>query len=208
MREDRIQLARNVIAFCFLALLWSRPAVAQSDQDRFQIGVQLVGASSSEFDSTDIGAGGRFSVHPTTWLGVEAEVNTYADDFADTPAFSRSRVEGLFGVTVGPRIDRHRIFAKLRPGFVDFRRAPEQFACIAIFPPPLSCTLAAGETVFALDFGGGLELFPTGRTFIRVDAGDRLVRYPRAVLDTDGSVRESGFFSHDFRFAIGGGVRF
>jgi len=176
--------------------------------DKFQFGVQLAGAFSSEFDSTDVGIGGRVSWHQATLLGAEAEVTGYPRDFADSPGFSRGRLEALFGVTIGPRIGRHRVFAKLRPGFVMFREASQPFACIAIFPPPLSCVLATGKTVFALDLGGGLELSPTGRTFVRVDAGDRLVRYPRTVLETNSRVREGGFFSHDFRFAIGGGLRF
>ena len=115
-----------------------------------------------------------------------------------------------FGIPENPRWPRSNGWTsgKLRPRFVIFRDAPEPFACILIFPPPLSCTLAGGETVFALDFGGGVELFPTGRTFVRVDAGDRVVRYPSPVLERDGTARKDAFFSHEFRFAIGGGVRF
>ncbi len=200
---------RVVVGSAFVLLvLCSRPAAAQDDESQFELGVQLAGAVSSEFESTDIGVGGRFSWHPTTVLGAEAEVTFYPGDFPDAPAFSRSRIESLFGVTVGPRIGGLRPFAKLRPGVVSFREAPEPFPCILIFPPPLRCALAGGETVFALDVGGGVELFPTGRTFVRVDAGDRLVRYPAPALDADGTAREDAFFSHDFRFAIGGGVRF
>lgn len=197
-----------VFVFVLLVLWWSRPAVAQADESQFQLGVQLAAAVSSEFDKTDIGVGGRFSWHPTALLGAEAEVTFYPGDFPDAPAFSRSRIESLFGVTVGPRIGGLRPFAKLRPGVVNFREAPAPFACILIFPPPLRCALASGATVFALDVGGGIELFPTGRTFVRVDAGDRIVRYPAPALDADGTAREDAFFSHDFRFAIGGGVRF
>jgi hypothetical protein len=114
----------------------------------------------------------------------------------------------LFGVTIGPRIGRLRPFAKLRPGFVTFREASEPLACILIFPPPLPCRLAVGTTVFALDLGGGIELFPTGRTSVRVDIGDRLVRYPGTVLDRNAMAREAAFFSYDFRFGIGVGLRF
>jgi hypothetical protein len=88
-----------------------------------------------------------------------------------------------------------------------FRESPGPFACIAVFPPPLSCTLASGRTVFAFDVGGGVEFYATPRTFVRVDAGDLLLKYPGPVFDTNLTVRQT-FYSHDFRFAAGAGVRF
>ncbi|HUK37249.1 MAG TPA: hypothetical protein VLV86_25210 [Vicinamibacterales bacterium] len=181
-------------------MLWPHAATAQSDGTRFQLGAQFASAVWGAFDSTDVGGGARFSWEPRSLLGIETELDVYPRDFASTPAFSRSRIEALFGVTVGPRLGRVRPFAKLRPGFVTFREAPAPFACIAIFPPPLSCTLGAGATVFALDAGGGLEWLWARRTFLRVDISDRLMKYPGSALDTN--------FSHDFRFALGAGVRF
>jgi hypothetical protein len=197
-----------IAAFAFLFLISARPASAQDDGRTFQATVQFAGADSGEFDSTDRGVGGRVSWHPLSLVGVEAELDYYPGDFADEPAFSSSRVEGLFGATVGPRIGPFRPFAKLRPGFVAFREAPEPFACILIFPPPLACQLAVGRTVFALDVGGGLEWLPSDRTVVRIDAGDRAMRYPGPILNRDGSIENETFFGHDFRFAIGGGVRF
>jgi hypothetical protein len=187
---------------------WSPQAFAQTDERNVQLGVNLSAVSSGEFDSTDLGVGGRVSWHPVDLLGAEAEVTFYPSDFADEPAFSSSRLEGLFGVTIGPRIGRLRPFAKLRPGFVRFAEAPEPFPCILIFPPPLRCQLAAGETVLALDIGAGIEFLMTERAFARVDVGDRAVRFPGLVLDSDGTQREDAFFSHDFRFQLGGGLRF
>jgi hypothetical protein len=115
-------------------------------------------------------------------------------------AFSAGRVEGLFGATVGPRLGRVRPFAKLRPGFLTFREAPQPIACVLIFPPPLRCVLAGGQTLFALDVGGGVEWLSSDRTFVRADAGDRVVRYPRP---TGGPAT-----GHDFRFSFSGGLRF
>lgn len=196
------------VVFSLVLVVLSRPAAGQSGENQFQLGIQLAGAVSGEFDNTDVGVGVRFSWHPTVLLGAEAEVDFYPEDFADSPAFSSSRVEGLFGVTVGPRVGRLRPFAKLQPGFVTFHEAPEPFACIAIFPPPLPCALASGRTVFATDLGGGVEWFATGRNFLRIDVSDRLVRYPGPVLRRNNRARGDAFFSHDFRFAIGGGMRF
>jgi hypothetical protein len=192
----------------FLALICARPAGAQPGERRFEAGGHLATSVSTEFDESDLGVGARLSWHPTTPLSVEGELTLYPGDLGERTAFSGGRVEGMFGATVGPRLGRLRPFAKVRPGFVTFQEAPEPIACILIFPPPLSCQLAAGQTLFALDVGGGVEWFPSNATFIRLDAGDRAVRYGSPVTDSDGNVRDGSFFGHDFRFTVGGGLRF
>jgi hypothetical protein len=198
----------RVVVVSVLVLLCARPLAAQSDDYAVDAAIHFGTAVSSEFDGTDVGVGGRLSWRPTALLGIDGEFTWYPGELADEDAFSGGRVEGLFGGTVGPRLGRVRPFAKVRPGFVTFRAASEPIACILIFPPPLNCTLAAGRTVFALDVGGGLEWFPSTQTVIRVDAGDRAVRYPSPVIDGSGAVQDDAFFSHDFRFTVGGGLRF
>jgi hypothetical protein len=207
----KVPMSRSLSAGAVLVsalLLAPQHASAQTGDSQFHVGIHVAVVNSSEFDKSDVGVGGLLSWLPGGLFGADAELTFYPSDFADDPVFSASRVEGLFGVTVGPRIGAIRPFAKFRPGFVRFAEAPEPFPCIAIFPPPLACQLAAGDTVFALDIGGGVEFQTTGRTFVRVDAGDRAVRYPGPTIDSDGSVQDDSFFSHDFRFQIGGGVRF
>jgi hypothetical protein len=198
---------RAVVYLCLL-LSCARSATAQSDAYRFQAGVQLPVVVSGEFEGTDIGVGGRVSWHPAPLFGIEGELSVYPGELADEPAFSGGRLEGLFGATIGPRMGRLRPFAKFRPGFVTYREASEPVPCILIFPPPLHCALAAGDTLFALDIGGGVEWYPSDRTFVRVEAGDRAIRYPSPVIDSDGTVQDEAFFGHDFRLAFGGGLRF
>lgn len=198
-----------VTVLVLIALLsWPQQSVAQSNENTLQVGVSLAVVNSSEFDDSDLGVGGRLSWRPTRFIGAEAELTFYPSDFADDLAFSKSRVEGWFGVTVGPQLGRLRPFVKLRPGFVNVAKAPAPFPCIAIFPLPLACQLGGGDTLFALDFGGGVEYQTTDRTFVRVDVGDRAVKYPGPVIDNEGTVRNDAFFSHDLRFQIGGGVQF
>ena len=197
-------LATSIVAVLALPL----ETAAQTTDTRVQLGIHVSIVDSAEFDDTDFGIGGLLSWHPLRLVSVEAELTAYPSDFADAPAFSSSRVEGLFGVTVGPQLGRLRPFAKVRPGFVGFAEAPEPIPCIAIFPPPIACALAAGDTVFAIDVGGGIEFQTSDRTFVRVDIGDRAVRYPSPVLDNDGTAREDAFFSHDLRIQIGGGIAF
>jgi hypothetical protein len=173
-----------------------------------ELALLLAIAFSSQFDASDAGIGGRVGWQATPLVGVEAEVVHYPSHFTGARPFSRARVEGLFGATVGPRRGRVRPFARVRPGFLRVQEAPEPLACIAIFPPPLACELASGRTLTAIDLGGGVDVSVGERTFVRMDAGDRLVKYPGPVLDNDRNVHDEAFFGHDFRIAVAGGLRF
>ena len=190
------------------ALLLQATAAAAQDP-RFDVGVQVASAQSGQFDAADAGIGGRMAWRPASLVGIEAELNLYPRGFPDRRPFSRTRVEGLFGVTAGVTAGRIRPFARLRPGFVDVHEAPAPFPCILIYPPPLACELASGRTLFALDAGGGVEIALTPRTFVRVDLGDRLVRYPGPVFENNPRrIRDGAFVGHDVRFATGAGLRF
>ena len=145
--------------------------------------------------------------HLANLIGVEGEIDWYPSDFPDDVAFSRGRTEGLLGATVGMGVGHVTPFAKVRPGFVRFDEAPKPMVCLAIFPPPIACAMS-GRTVFALDVGGGVELLATQKTFVRIDAGDRLLKYPGPVFSNSRMAHANGFWSHDFRFAAGGGLRF
>jgi hypothetical protein len=50
-------------------------------------------------------------------------------------------------------------------------KALEAIICLAIFPPTLNCSVAGGETLVGLQLGAGLELVPSERSVIRVEAG-------------------------------------
>jgi hypothetical protein len=197
--------ATALLVFC---LLGTGTAAAQSATP-FEVGAQLVLADSDALDGSEVGIGVRFGWLASPMFGLEGEVNLYPRDLPDEgPAISSSRVEALFGATFGPRYGAFRPFARVRPGLLRIGEAPEPVPCILIFPSPLSCVLAGGKTLFALDVGGGIEVTTTDRTFVRFDIGDRIVRYPGPAIDTEGTVRSEDFTGHDLRIAIGGGYRF
>jgi hypothetical protein len=145
---------------------------------------------------------------PSSMIGLDADLTWYPSDFPADFAFTGSRIEGLFGATIGPRVNRVRPFAKAAAGVLKAGATPRPFPCVAIFPPPLNCALAAGATLPAFEIGGGLEVDATTRTFIRVDVADRILRYPGPTFDSNFEIRDEGFLGHALRITIGGGLRF
>lgn len=194
------------VALAFVLALGVSQAHAQS----FEAGVHFASSAWSEFDGNDLGIGARVSWLPVSMVGVDADLTWYPSEFPpDTSVpFSGRRFEGLFGVTLGPRIGRVRPFVKAGGGFLQIGETPIAFACIAIFPPPLACTLAGGDTLPAFELGGGISIDATSKTFIRIDVADRILKYPGPVLRPDFTASDEGFAGHAMRFTLGGGVRF
>lgn len=200
--KTRVTRFVTILAACLLAPL---AAVAQT---RGEASAHVALAAGGEFDGSDVGVGGRVGFRPWRPLGLEAEITLYPEDYPDGAPFSQSRWEGFFGATFGPRLGRTRVFARLRPGFLRYQEAGAPIACIAIFPPPLSCTLASGATVMALDVGGGVDVDISPRTYLRLDAGDRLLRYEGPAFRGRRAVMNDDLWVHGVRVAVAGGVRF
>lgn len=174
-----------------------------------ELGVQVVGSQWSEFKGTDLGIGGRVTWKPAPIVGIEAEATWYPRAFPKNGlAFSGNRFEGVVAVTAGPRLGRVRPFVRAGAGFLKSTEAPQPFACIAIFPPPLVCLMAAGQTMPVFDLGGGVEVSTSQATFLRFDASDRILKYPGPTFGPADEVRNDGFFGHGFRFSFGAGWRF
>ena len=199
---------RKLGLIIWLVLLSAAPAFAQS----FSADVHFTSSAWSEFDGQDAGFGARFTWRPIALLGIDADFNWYPGDYPpDTVvSFSGSRVEGLFGATVGPKFGRLRPFVKAGAGFLDIGETPKVYICVTIFPPPLACLLAEGDTLPAYEIGGGVEIDATSNTFLRADFSDRILKYPGPSLRQSASdqVGDGGFFAGAFRFTIGGGFRF
>ena len=68
--------------------------------------------------------------------------------------------------------------------------------------------MAADQTLPAFEFGGGVEVSTTDRSFLRVDVTDRMLEYPGPTLTRDFEVRDEGFYGHALRFTLGAGFRF
>jgi hypothetical protein len=179
------------------------PASAQS----FEATVHLASSQWSEFDGTDIGGGARLTFKPAPMIGIDADLTWYPGEFPpDGVPFTGNRVEGFFGVTAGPRLAGFRPFAKVTGGFMKVGEADEPFVCLAIFPPTLNCVMG-GQTLPAIEVGGGLELLPTGHAILRFDVTDRILKYPGPAL-SNRELKDADFWGHALRLTIGAGWRF
>jgi hypothetical protein len=188
-----------------VCLAVAAPASAQ----KVELSAHVAAANWSEFDSNDRGIGGRLTWKPASIVGIELEGTWYPEEFeTNGAAFSRNRFEGLFGVTIGPKIGLFRPFARAAGGFLRVAGTPGAFACIAIYPPPIACVLAGGETLPSFELGGGIEVSVLPRVFIRGDVADRILKYPGPAFDDDFEIREEGFRAGALRFTLGAGIRF
>jgi hypothetical protein len=197
-------MCRRLSVLALVGVFATAPVAAQS----FEASAHFASSRWSEFEGGDSGLGGRFTWKPMPLVGLDAEATWYPSEFAGQVPFSRSRLEGLFGATIGPRIDRVRPFVKGAAGFLRVGQTPGAFACITIFPPPLACALAGGGTLPAYEIGGGVEIDATQKMFIRADVADRILKYPGPTFDSNFEVRDDGFFGGALRFTLGAGWRF
>lgn len=176
--------------------LAAQPALAQSDEKKFEIGGQFTmlrspthtinGGSLSETRSDDPGFGGRFGYNISKYVALEAQVDFFPRD-RDLEA--GRKIQGLFGVKAGKRFDRVGVFGKARPGLINFKRGDYVLVrgCIQIFPPPLGCYDPVATTNFAFDLGAVVEIYPSKRTLLRFDVGDTIVRLDRRLVAVDGA---------------------
>ena len=162
----------------------------------------------SELSTTDVGVGPDVAWRFSPSLAIDGSLTWYPSASTAGSSQHQQRTLGLAGVRAGVTAGTVDLFARAGGGFLRFGSQPAT-VCILIFPPPLSCQLAAGYTAFAADVGGGasLALIPSGRLRASVGAGDLMVRYGFQALRPSGTTTE-GFISHNLLLTIGAAWQF
>jgi hypothetical protein len=129
-----------------------RPVSAQERVSKVEFGPVLT----TEIDLT-WALGGCVTLNPHRKIGFDLELNYFPD------AFGGNATTGLFGVKLTPfRRNRVALFGKVRPGFARLNAT--------VFGFNFSLTK------FALDYGGGVEVFLSKHVGVRVDLGPFHVR--------------------------------
>jgi hypothetical protein len=176
--------------------------------ERAEVGADAVVLRIGELDVTDGGVGARAAWRLGETLALDGRVVWFPGGDARGRAARQTRVLGLAGPRLTVAWRGLEVGGYARPGFLRFVREG-QTVCIAIFPTPLACQLAAGYTAFALDLGGtaAAPLDQSGRVRFRVEIGDLLVRYGLTAFRADGTTTD-GFTGHNFMAGVGMAFRF
>lgn len=209
----------------FAATVWlffGLEARAQSGPRKFELGGQVVGFSAhstrfpessapgliNDIDDLVLGGGIRAGYKIAKNITVEAEVNVFQRPPTDDPATLGKWSQGFFGLKVGKQLGNIGVFGKFRPGFARF----DGITSAVRLPDGLvHILLIQDNTFFALDIGGGIELYPSQRTIVRLDGGDAIIRYtgrPGNGFDPISNPTSRTYYGHNYQFSAGFAVRF
>jgi hypothetical protein len=203
-----------------VSLLLGLDAHAQSRHRKFELGGQFVGLSAhstgfpdslgltNDIDDLVLGGGPRAGYRITETLAVEAEVNVFQRPPTNDPATLGKWSQGFFGLKVGKQLGAIGIFGKFRPGFVRFDGIT---SAESLLDGSVDIRLIKDNTFFAFDIGGGIELYPSPRTIVRLDSGDVIIRYtgrPGEGFDPISNRVQRTHYGHNAQFSIGFAVRF
>ena len=181
-------------------------AQAQNPERTAEAGVHFTSINLSPFNSTEGGGGVRLSYNINKNLAVEAEGNLFEFSIGDHPTDDVLAAQGLLGIKGGWRNRHVGVFAKFRPGVVNFPslRGPRRLCSLL----PCEGSRRSGNR-FAMDAGGVLELYPTEKMILRFDIGDTMIRFSDdSFFESSTLVGIKDGFSHSFQFGVGVGFRF
>ena len=199
---------------------------AQSNEvPKFEVGIHFTSITKpdSSSSSTEAGVGGRFTFNLNRSVALEAEGNLFPHscNFCGGNLGDNSGIikQGLFGVKAGKRFEKWGIFAKARPGIVTFGQGNTIYTITGTGTSAVVGVRRVGESHFAADLGGVVELYPFKRIFTRLDASDVLIHYPsrqRNFLSFDPVTNSPTLIPfttrsetrHNFQFSAGVGFRF
>jgi len=167
----------NIVILTICALLLPAALFAQQTSPIEVGGATTVLVNNRIGTATDAGLVGRFTYNFTPSFSIDSEVGSYLTN--TNPAASQYQFGGrAFLALVGPKAGfrtRHvDVFLKIRPGILSYGSTLKD---VESLNPPL-----VRKTDAVLDVGTTVEFRTSTRTFVRIDAGELLVRYGDALI--------------------------
>jgi len=164
---------------------------AQTQEPKFDVGIQFSTLRLREIGEGAAGVGGWFSYHVTGHLALEGVVNRYPEN----PSGNFGETQVLFGALAGRTFDNLGVFAKARAGFIHF--GGDFF------------TLRLNDRTHpTIDLGGVLEYYPSKHIVLRMDVGDSIIMYGRSTYLGAGPTVTTLGTLHNLGAAFGIGIRF
>jgi hypothetical protein len=196
---------RNLIALLLTAITFASVVKAQSKKDKIEIGVQSTSLTlfhpDFSFDDTQTGVGARVTYNFNRSIAAEAEINFFPQKQFILTADGNA-IQAQFGVKLGKRFEKFGLFGKVRPGFLSVDRVG------SYIPGSAGDLKIERQAFFTTDIGGVLELYPSRRTVVRLEAGDTAIRHPTlfgpvSFLDPTVQLIRPAKFNHNFQFTAG-----
>lgn len=203
---------RRRILFALLFSLVVAPAAVSAqtgaapdvDAHKAEVGAFYTGINLDGFGETVGGLGGRFGYNFNRHLALDAEFSLFPETHLGNRQTGQ-KAQGFVGIKAGTRTERVGLFVKARPGVMFIGEVTSGFNCSST---SFGQTCRPSHNNFALDAGGVLELYPSARTIIRLDAGDTIVRIRNATRGLLSSPTTTSDTTHNFQFSVGFGYRF
>lgn len=196
---------------CMMLMLAPAAASAQTDDapdvsaHRVEVGAFYTGVNLEGFGETINGLGGRFGYNFNKHLALDAEFSFFPRTHLGNRQ-SGQKTQGFVGVKAGTRTKYVGVFAKARPGVMFIGEVTSGLNCSGT---SFGQSCRPSHNNFAFDAGGVLELYPSSRSIIRLDAGDTVVRIRNATGGPfPGGAGAVGDTTHNFQFSVGFGYRF
>jgi hypothetical protein len=195
-----------------LTLLIFSPAAARAqdggapdvDTHRAEVGVLYTGVKLEGFVETVKGLGGRFGYNFNKNLALDAEFSFFPEAHLGNRQTGQ-KTQAFAGVRAGARSRYVGLFAKARPGVMFIGEVTSGFDCDGT---SFGRTCRPSHNNLAFDVGGVLELYPSQRAIVRLDAGDTIVRIRNATAGVIGGGTATSDTTHNFQFSVGFGYRF
>jgi len=206
---------RTFAPILLILLTFASVVDGQNKKAKIEIGVQSTSLTlfhpDFPFDGTQTGIGGRVTYNFNESIAAETEINFFPQQQFVLTAVG-SAIQAQFGVKLGKRFERFGLFAKVRPGFLSVDDVGSLVPCSQV-PGGLLNFKIEREAFFTIDMGGVLELYPSKRTVVRLDAGDTAIRHPDrfgqvSITDPTVELIRPAKFKHNFQFTAGFAFRF